>query len=110
MRSVRFSFVALLLSVMVAVVAPAAAPAAFGVESFFASNCKAGFENCKKPANVAEEKTKAEEEGFTQAGGHPNFGITDFTVNTRTASEGGLAPEGVVTFVRTDVAPGVSTN
>jgi len=105
--SVRFSFIALLLSAMVAVAAPAAAQAAFGVESFFASNCKVN--TCKK-VPPAEEKAKAEVEGFTQAGGHPNFGITDFTVNTRTASEGGLAPEGIVTFVRTDVAPGLSTN
>ncbi len=109
MRShVRFSFIALLLSAMVAVTAPAAAQAAFGVESFFASNCKAGFENCKKPANAAEEKAKAEEEGFTQAGGHPNFGITDFTVKTKATEP--EVPEGIVNHIRTDVAPGLSTN
>jgi hypothetical protein len=107
MRSVRFSFIALLISAMVAVTAPAAAQA-FGVTNFFASNCKAGFENCKKPATPAEEIPKAEEEGFTQAGGHPNFGITDFTVKTKAGEP--EVPEGVVTHVRTDVAPGVSTN
>jgi hypothetical protein len=110
--SVRFTFLALLVGVIVAVAAPAA-QAAFGVQSFFAANCKAGFETCKKPALPAEEKTKAEEEGFTQAGGHPNFGVTDFTVNThviQTTPFETVAPDGIVTHVRTDVAPGVSTN
>jgi hypothetical protein len=113
MRScVRFSFLALLVGVIVAVSAPAA-QAAFGVESFFAANCKAGFENCKKAASPAEEKEKAEEEGFTQAGGHPNFGVTDFRVNThviQTVPFEAVAPDGIVDHVRTDVAPGVSTN
>ena len=61
---------------------PAAALAAGGIESFFASNCEVN--TCKKnPGEKAEEELKhAEEEGFTQAGGHPNFGITDFRINT----------------------------
>jgi hypothetical protein len=83
-----------------------AAQAAAGIESFFASNCKVN--TCKKVA-PAEEKEKAELEGFTQAGGHPNFGITDFKIDT-TGAFPNEAPSGVVTHIRTDVAPGVSTN
>ena len=41
---------------------------------------------------------------FTQAGGHPNFGITDFTFN-----EFGTAGDGVKT-IRTDLPVGFSTN
>jgi hypothetical protein len=103
--SVRRSFFALLVGALLVVLAPAAAQAAVGIESFFAANCKAGFEGCKKAAVPAEEKAKAEEEGFTQAGGHPNFGVTDFTV-----TKAGEAPTAIITHIRTDVAPGVSTN
>ncbi len=72
-----------------------AAQAAFGVESFFAANCKT---SACEAGNVTSE-------AFTQAGGHPPAGITDFTVN----NTGGV-PSGVVTHIRTDIAPGVSTN
>ncbi len=101
--SVRFSFVALLVGVIVAFAAPAAAQAAFGVEKFFAANCKTAA--CE-PADVTTE-------AFTQAGGHPPAGITDFTVNNhviQTVPFTAVAPDGLVTHVRTDVAPGVSTN
>jgi hypothetical protein len=104
MRSwVRFSFLALLVGVMVAVVAPSA-QAAFGISRFFAANCNAVGEKCGETANP--NQTEAETQGFRQAGGHPNFGVTDFTVKTNLAGE----PEGKVTHVRTDVGPGVSTN
>ncbi len=107
MRShVRISLLALLAGALVAVSAPSAAQAAAGVESFFASNCKVN--TCKKVPK-AEEKEKAELEGFTQAGGHPNFGITDFKINT-TGVFPNEAPSGVITHIRTDVAPGVATN
>src|SRR5664279_780949 len=93
MRScVRFSFLALLVGVIVAVAAPAA-QAAFGVETFAAVNCKAtapGFASSEielapelkysfpKEPSPAE----AEVQAFTQAAGHVPFGITDFKVNT----------------------------
>jgi hypothetical protein len=99
---VRFSLLALLAGAMVFVAVPAA-QAAFGVERFFASNCNETGEECGKVANPT--LTEAKEQGFTQAGGHPNFGITDFTVKTSAGK-----PEGVVTHIRTDVAPGLSTN
>jgi hypothetical protein len=93
-----------------AVAVPAAQGAeALGVESFFAGNCKVGFENCNKAAKPEEEKAKAEEEGYTQAAGHPPFGVTDFKINTVGAPPN-AAPLAVVTHVRTDVGTGVSTN
>ncbi len=93
--------------------AQASSPAPFGVESFFAANCKQEYEGCKKPANPAEEKHLAEVEGFSQAGGHPPWGVTDFRVSThviQTSPFEAVAPNGIVTYIRTDVAPGVSTN
>jgi hypothetical protein len=97
--------------VAIALAAPAA-QAAFSVESLFAANCKVA--TCNKSANPAEEKEKAEKEGYTQAAGHPPFGITDFTIKSRQIQTSPLpvafAPEGNVKNFRVDVAPGVSTN
>jgi hypothetical protein len=106
---VRISFVALLVGAFVFVLAPGIAQAAAGIESFFASNCNVN--TCKKePGETkAEELAKAKTEGFTQAGGHPNFGITDFKIDT-TGAFPNEAPSGVITHIRTDVAPGVATN
>lgn len=105
--------------VVVAVSAPAA-QGAFGVESFVAANCKTGHETCVEqaigPFSLPKEPTKAEAEagGYTQAAGHPAYGITAFKVNTEgaipNAAPAGAASGGIVTHVRTDVAPGVSTN
>ncbi len=105
---VRFSLLALLVGAIVFVSAPAAAQAAFGVEKFFALNCEEGFETCGEGAE-APSKKEAEEEGYTQAAGHPPFGVTDFKVNTE-GTPGKEIPVGTVQHIRTDVAPGVSTN
>jgi hypothetical protein len=106
---VRVWVVALIAGAMVAVSAPAA-QASFGIESFFAANCNLSHKECKAATNPAEEEKQAREEGFTQAGGHPPFGITDFTVKNTGGVPEGIATEGPVTHIRTDVAPGVSTN
>lgn len=103
---VRFSLLALLVGVLVAASATAAQAAAPSVASFYAANCKVN--TCKK-VPPAEEKEKAELEGFTQAAGHPNFGITDFTVSS-TGAPPKVIPDGILTHIRTDVAPGVATN
>jgi len=114
---VRISILALVAGVIVAASAPAAAQAAFGVESFFAGNCNETHKECNK--HPGEEKAKAEEEGFTQAAGHPNWGVTDFTVSTIEILNGEAKKvkipfNGVelakLKHVRIDVAPGVSTN
>ncbi len=111
---VRSTIFGLVLGMLIFASVPAMAQAA-GVASFFAANCKEEFEGCKKnPGETpAEELEHAKTEGFTQAGGHPPFGITDFTIDTvgtpPNAAPAGL-PGGIVTHIRTDVAPGVSTN
>ncbi len=104
-----------------AILAPAAqATEALGVESLFAGNCKTGFEECNKappPSTPAEELAKAEKEGYTQAAGHPAFGVTEFKVDTYEiqkasppSTPAAFAPTGLVTHVRTDVGTGVSAN
>jgi hypothetical protein len=105
---------------LAAVAAPAAQAApSFGVEKFSAANCTAAYEGCAgeettigpfeywspKETTVAEEKIQ----GYTQAAGHPAWGITDFKVNT-VGELPNEAPTGIVKHVRTDVGPGVSTN
>ncbi len=103
------------------VAAPAAqATEALGVESVFAGNCKTGFEECNKappPSTPAEELAKAEKEGYTQAAGHPPYGVSEFKVDTYEIQKASppfipaaFAPTGLVTHVRTDVGTGVSAN
>jgi hypothetical protein len=125
MRSkVRFSLLALVVGMIVAVVAPAAAQAAFGVEKLVATNCKAEFEKCgseekagpilgppPNPAYVIPKEpnlAEAQEQGFTQAGGRVPFGITDFKVNT-VGEYPNAVPEGIVNHVRVDVSAGLAT-
>jgi hypothetical protein len=99
---------ALVTSAIVAVSAPAA-QAAFGVEKFFAGNCKAAFEKCgegAKEGSVAE----AELEGYRTAGGYTFFGTTDFILNTVEPKAGLKVPAENVSHLRVDVAPGVVTN
>jgi hypothetical protein len=110
----RISFSALLTGVLIVVVAPAVAQGA-GVENFYASNCKVSTCARVLGESPAEELTRAKAEAFTQAGGHTNFGITDFTIKTEgvfpNAAPEGIATGGsILTHIRTDVAPGVSTN
>ncbi len=123
----RVWFATLLAGVGFAAVAAPAAQAtpapAFGVETFVAANCTAAFKECGSETktfhlgpfefnySVPTEPTlaQAKEQGYTQAAGHPAWGITDFKI----ATVGELpneAPTGLVTHVRTDVGPGVSTN
>jgi hypothetical protein len=120
------------MGVLLVALLPAAAQAAAAPGSFFASNCKEAFEGCEKAAeglSKEEQEELAEEEGYSQAAGHPPFGITDFTVATECveAAEKCVVFENLlkqkltirepaggflhtVKHVRTDVAPGVSTN
>ena len=98
--------------VLLAAVLPASA-SAFGVENWFAANCKVNTCKHEIGETPAKEKENAEKEGFTQAAGHPNFGITDFTlkkVQIQTVPFPAFAPEGNLKNLRVDVAPGVSTN
>ena len=127
MRScVRFSFLALLIGVIVAVSAPAAqAVEAPAIETLVAVNCK--VENCAQTEHnlgepfgpefgkqvyiepKAPTAKESEEEGFVQAGGRVPFGVTDFKVAT-TGSLPKEIPTSTVEHLRTDVAPGLATN
>ncbi len=108
---VRVSLLALALGVFMAVFAAAAQAAPeFGVESFFAANCNATHPNCNKAATPEEEKSKAEIEGYSQAAGHPPFGITDFKLARHEVAPGLFLPNENLKNLRIDVAPGVSTN
>jgi hypothetical protein len=127
-RSPRIWLVALLAFIAVAVVVPAAQaapPPAFGVETFVAANCTAAYETCGSEEiklapglvySFPKEPTlaQAKEQGYTQAAGHPPWGITDFKVNTEgtfpNEAPAGIREGKVVVHVRTDVGPGVSTN
>jgi hypothetical protein len=118
---VRVSLLAPLVGAILTLLAVSApgAQAAFGVEKLVAVNCSAGHEACAHEIakvgpfeySITKEPSLAEAEaqGFTQAGGHVPFGITDFKVNTK-GSLPTAEPEGVVTHIRTDVAPGLATS
>jgi hypothetical protein len=116
MRScVRFSFLALLVGVLVAIAAPGA-QAAVGIEKFVATNCEVGFESCAEDVlapgvGFPKEPSEAEAlvQGYTQAGGHVPFGVTDFKI-TSTGTFPEAVPTGVVSHIRTDVAPGLATS
>jgi hypothetical protein len=96
----RVSLVALLVSAFVVVLVPGIAQASFGVEKFESLACS---ENAAEGA-PKECSASTPAQFFTQAGGHPNFGITDFTFK-----EFGTAGNGVKS-IRTDLPVGFSTN
>lgn len=99
---VRLLLVALVLSASAAVLVPGTAEAAFGVEKFFAGNCKES--TCGEgavPPSKGEEETK----GYRQPGGDVPYGVTDFVLNNKEGE-----PTGKVRNIRVDVAPGVVTN
>jgi hypothetical protein len=105
---VRLSFLALLVGALVGISAPAGAQASgFGVEKFFAANCK--VETCGEKAKAPDLK-ESEEQGYTQAAGHPPYGVTDFKLKTVEASPGLFVPAENLKNLRIDVAPGVSTD
>jgi hypothetical protein len=93
----RVSPVAVLLTAWLLALAPSAL-AGFGVSKWEAGTCTA-----------AECTVSNESEFYTQAAGHPPYGITDFRFNTKGAS-GFEEPEGNVKEVRVDIPPGLSVD
>ena len=93
--------IAALVCATAALSAPAAA-GAFGVTKWEAGTCN---ENSEAAPCNAETTSKY----FTQAAGHPNYGITDFRFKT-TGASGSEAPEGNVRRVRVDLPAGLSVN
>ena len=122
---VRFSMLAVLGVALIAVSAPAA-QGAVGIERFIAVNCEEGFKECGEepggpetifgPTKIPKEKLtveEAKEQGYTQAGGHVPFGITDFKLTTVTTGKPlptTQAPTGILKHLRTDVAAGLATS
>jgi hypothetical protein len=82
-----------------ALIAPAAAQAAFGAESFEAGTC---VNNSCTYASVEANH----EEAFTQAAGHPDWGITTFELNHSGNNVEGAA----LKRIRVDVPPGLAAN
>ena len=100
---------AMLLSAALLAVVPSAAQAAFGVSLWEAGTC------VNHTCTYAEVQKELEENGhseqaFTQASGHPPWGMTTFEL---THHEGllGEEPDGSpLKRVRVDVAPGLASN
>jgi hypothetical protein len=80
---------------------PAAAQAAFGVteSNFEAGTCTEISCTYKSPKSVF----------YTQAAGHPSWGITSFELNHKKALLG-EEPEGALKRIRVDVPPGLAAN
>ncbi len=96
------SLVALLACGALGAVTPAA-QAAFGVSKWEAGTCK------ESTCNVEGKDPAAE--FYTQAAGHPNFGITAFRFNAKEEELLGVkkfTPEGHVKDVRVDLPPGLA--
>jgi hypothetical protein len=76
---------------------------AFGLAKWEAGTCK--IESC----NLQGRNPGAE--FYTQAAGHPNFGITNFAFDYKTAAlTGAREPEGHVADVRVDLPPGLAVD
>jgi hypothetical protein len=99
----RFLLAGLLVSVALALLAPAAQAALFGVteENFEAGTCKVSTCVYSGPTT----------DFFTQAAGHPNYGITAFEFNSEPGlTPGSKAPVGNVKNIRVDVPAGLAAN
>ena len=99
----------------VGVGAHAALAKEFGVERFIAANCVQSHKACAEEPGTTYPTEPSLSEAYTQAAGHPPWGVTTFKVNTEgeafpRETPSGIATSGPVTHVRTDVAPGVSTD
>jgi hypothetical protein len=114
----------LITALFVFVVGASNAQAAFGIAEWQGVTCK---ENVDTPAEVGPppkaltgafplpddpEQCNAgtPTKWFTQAAGHPNFGITDFTLNTFSTEGAKGFPEGFVKDIIVDTPEGLSVN
>jgi hypothetical protein len=95
-RSGVLGAIAVLAAAAALAVSAPTASAAFGIVKWEAGTCKAA--NCSYESS--------ESVFFTQLGGRPPFGITDFTFKT----DGFGIPEDQVKDVRVDLPPGLSVN
>jgi hypothetical protein len=99
MRFTARIWLGLVLGCATIAVATPAASGAFGVSKWEAGTCTENTESapCTKATTS---------KYYTQAAGHPNFGITDFAFKTNGSGE----PEGHVKEVRVDIPAGLSVD
>jgi hypothetical protein len=103
-RPIRVWLAALLVFGALGMMTPTAL-AAFGVSKWEAGTCK--------ESTCSPEGKDPAAEFYTQAAGHPNFGITDFRFNAKEEELLGVkqfTPEGHVKDVRVDLPPGLAVN
>jgi hypothetical protein len=106
-----------------AVFAVPGANAAFGIKEWQALTCNANTDTpnvgeapiaglAPLPQSPGQCTKGTEAKFFTQAAGHPNWGITDFTLNTFPAAAPGVGnfPEGFVKDIIVDTPEGLSVN
>lgn len=122
MRSTRGPLGLLFLTAAFLVFAFGASPAkaAFGIAEWEAVTCKENVDTPLAigppglpgffpiPEDPAQCNDGTEAKWFTQAAGHPNFGITDFTLNTLAVPTG--FPDGFVEEIVVDTPEGLGVN
>lgn len=91
--------VAVIASLSASVTSASAAGSAFGVKEFLAATCT--VETCNKESELSEL--------FTQAAAHPNYGITDFTLDAA-GKAGEEVPTKLIKNLRVDLPAGLSVN
>jgi hypothetical protein len=113
---------ALTAAFFVLAVGASSAQAAFGIAKWESVTCKENLDTPKlgEPPiaglppllqSGAQCTSETPEKWFTQANGHPNDGITDFTLNTFTGPEGFIGfPEGFVKDIVVETPEGLSVN
>ncbi len=80
-----------------------AAQASFGIASFGAGTC-AGIPPLGQAVSTP---SQACPQPYTQAGGHPDYAVTSFTLNTLPGTD---QPDGILEDSRVDLPPGLVTN
>ena len=115
----RFLIAAAVMALGAVFVAPSA-QGAFGIANWEALTCKENVDTpapggttvgaypLEKPVGQCTKNTP--EKWYTQAAGHPPFGITDFTLNHITEGNGSGFPEGFVKDIVVDTPEGLSVN
>jgi hypothetical protein len=96
------------------------AHAEFGIAKWESLTCKANVDTPplggevkgEPPLELSSEQCTqtTEDKWFTQAAGHPNFGITDFTLNTLTGVGKEGFPDGFVKDIVVETPEGLSVN
>jgi hypothetical protein len=114
------SLLALTTALVALAVGASPAKAAFGIEKWQALTCSENADTPSlggmivglPPLAQSPEQCTATTAGkwFTQAAGHPNWGVTDFTLNTLTGSGAEGFPDGFVKDIIVDTPEGLSVN